>query len=100
MPTSPTTLMTNALMPALVAVPTQPDARPRSRLRLRSAIASMPASGIASTSHAEVWMLTPAASLRCARTSSVQLPQLVDVDRQTPAVERDDDAEADHHLAG
>src|SRR3954467_10036683 len=32
--------------------------------------------------------------------SSLELPQLIDVDRQPPPVQRDDETEADRHLAG
>ena len=67
------------------AEPIQPATRPASTFQ-PSAIRIVPRAG------------TPGPASRRWRRSSAQLRQLVDVDRQPAAVDRDDQAEADHDL--
>src|SRR3954453_4013527 len=88
----------------IATVPMAPASLPGHR-RQPSAMITQPASGNSRISQA---MLT--LSSACAPThdspgrigrpaSSLNLPQLVDVDRQAAAVERDDQAESDRDLA-
>src|SRR4051812_28967835 len=79
--------------------PREPAPRP-GRRRPRSAIAIIPTSGASSVSHAKSFSAVIRAAPRRRLPSSLELPQLVDVDRQAPAVHRDDDPEADRDLAG
>src|SRR2546427_11192392 len=83
-----------------VAVPIQPALRPGSE-RYPSAIPSVPSSGRASAIQAKVVALTRASptAARPIRGSPLQLPQLVDVDRQAAAMDRHDHAQPDADLA-
>src|SRR5437899_5482620 len=85
---------------AIEPVPIHPALRPGSE-RYPSATTIVPARGIASASQAKVVALTaaPRRGARAVGGSPLQLPQLIYVDRQAAAVDRDDHAEPDAHLA-